>query len=283
MNARQIIPENRDPYVIARKLFEVVRAELLLHKNSAEYLSRDEAALLLRYYGNTLRKNPARQSHYFAQRIKNVVKLLLYGKQPRILDCGCGFGTESLIFALLGGKVLGVDLNSERLGVAKKRIDYYRKLNPQLQIDFKLCNILKYKCSDAFDIVYAKEFISHVHPVPKFIEFAHKCLKDGGYLILHDTNPLNPLSRYRAWKEHRCGLYKFVKDPETGENVTYAVERLVSTFTLKQLLSTSGFRVVGVNFYVWPGPNLLLPIISFIEAKLKIPVTSLYEIIAMKT
>jgi 2-polyprenyl-3-methyl-5-hydroxy-6-metoxy-1,4-benzoquinol methylase len=81
-----------------------------------------------------LGKNPLRHSHYFAQRIKNVVKLLLcsamHARRMRILDCGCGFGTESLIFALLGGKVLGVDLNVERLDIAKKRINYYKKLHP---------------------------------------------------------------------------------------------------------------------------------------------------------
>jgi SAM-dependent methyltransferase len=232
-----------------------------------------------------LSKNSARESHYFIQRIKNVVELLLQMHPRRlcILDCGCGFGTESIIFALLGSKVLGVDLNAERLNVAKKRINYYKELHPQLEIDFKLCNVLEYKRTDAFDIVYAKEFISHVHPLSGFIRVAQNCLIKGGYLFLHDTNPLNPWSSYKAWKEHKYGLYKFVKDPETGRNMPYAVERLVPPFTLKQLLSVNGFQVVEVNFYVWPGPNLLLPLINLLEMKLKIPVTPLYEIVAIKT
>ena len=275
-----------DAYVVARRLFEVVKTELLFHIHF-KCFSRSETALLYRYYRNMLSKNPLRQSHYFAQRIKNVVKLLLQSRMHtqrlRILDCGCGFGTESIIFALLGGKVLGVDLNAERLSVAKKRINYYKELQPQLEIDFRLCNILEYRCTDAFDIIYAKEFISHVHPLSEFVRVAQNCLRKGATLFLHATNLLNPWSSYKAWKEHKHGLYRFVKDPETGRRIPYAVERLVSPFVLKQLLSANGFQVVEINFYVWPGPNLLLPLINFVETKLKIPVTLLYEIVAIKT
>jgi SAM-dependent methyltransferase len=286
MKSNLVISNDSDAYSVARRLFEVVRTELLFHIHSTKYLSRSETALLYKYYHNMLSKNPLRQAHYFAQRIKNVVKLLLQNRiraqQLRILDCGCGFGTESIIFALLGGKVLGIDLNAERFYIAKKRVNYYKELYPRLEVDFKLCNILEYKCIDTFDVVYAKEFISHVHPISGFLRIARNCLRKRGYLFIHDTNPLNPWSSYKAWKEHKHGLYRFVKDPETGKNILYAVERLVSPFTLKNLLSANGFQVVEVNFYVWPGPNLLLPLISLAEARLKIPVTPLYEIIAIK-
>jgi len=113
---------------------------------------------------------------------------------------------------------------------------------PWLDVDFKLCNILKCKFNDAFDIVYAKEFISHVHPISKFVEAAQKIIRDGGYLIISDTNPLNPLSSYRAWKEHRRGLYKYVKDPETGEYVPYAIERLVSRTFLGKSFQITAFK-----------------------------------------
>jgi len=273
-------------YGVAKRLFEVVRAELLFHTRSTKYLSKRETALLYEYYYDMISKNSLRQAHYFAQRIKNVVKLLLqsriYAQQLHVLDCGCGFGTESIIFALLGGKVLGIDLNAERLHIAKKRVSYYEELHTGLDIDFKLCNILRYKCVDAFDIVYAKEFISHVHPISKFIRVVRNCLRKGGYLFIHDTNPLNPWSSYKAWKEHRHSLYKFVKDPETGRDIPYAVERLVSPFALKNMLSANGFQVIEINFYVWPGPSILLPIISFVETSLKIPITPLYEIVAIK-
>lgn len=274
-----------DPYVVAKRLFKIVRSELLFHISSTGYLSREERASLYRYYCRMLRKNPLRESHYFAQRIKNVVKVLLYNNEQEIsiLDSGCGFGTESLVFALLGGKVLGIDLNPERLAVAMKRVTYYKKLNPKLKVTFKLCNILKYKCKSTFNVIYAKEFISHVHPVSKFIEFAWKCLKPGGYLVIHDTNPLNPYCSYKAWRAHKHSLYKFVKDPETGENIMYAVERLVPSFILKRLLRANNFKILSINYYGWIGPNLFLPLINSIETKLKVPITPLYEIVSMKS
>jgi len=127
-----IISNDFNAYGVARRLFEVVRAELLFHIRSTKYLSKRETALLYKYYHDMIGKNSLRQAHYFAQRIKNVVKLLLqsriYAQQLHVLDCGCGFGTESIIFALLGGKVLGIDLNAERLHIAKKRVSYYEEV-----------------------------------------------------------------------------------------------------------------------------------------------------------
>ncbi|MEM2505872.1 MAG: methyltransferase domain-containing protein [Nitrososphaeria archaeon] len=152
----------------------------------------------------------------------------------------------------------------------------------RINADFELCSILESEFDDSFDVVYAKEFISHVHPVPQFIKVALKYLKSGGYIIISDTNPLNPLTRYLAYKEHRKGLYKIVKNPVTGSNVLYAVERLISPYTLIQLLRSNGFFVVDVSFYVWPGPSALLPLIKIIEEPLKFPITPIYTITAIK-
>lgn len=189
------------------------------------------------------------------------------------------------MFAVLGAKVLGVDLRSERLSIAKKRVKYYEDhFLISLDVTFRPCNILRYKIEweNSFDIVYAKEFISHVHPVFKFIEHARAYLKNGGFLIISDTNPLNPVSSYRAWKAHRRGLYEHVKDPETGEDVPCAIERLITPYALKKLLLNNGFQVVSTNFYVYPVPTVALPVISIIEEYVKLPIPLVYEVIAVK-
>ncbi|MEM2505871.1 MAG: hypothetical protein QXF61_02365 [Nitrososphaeria archaeon] len=113
--------ENIDSYAISFELAKIFMNELKFHLCNQKYLSKDELSQLYQYYKKFLNKNLKRQLHYFAQRIKKVVELLVKSKtQLSILDCGCGFGTETLIFALLGAKVLGVDLNAKRLNVAKK-------------------------------------------------------------------------------------------------------------------------------------------------------------------
>ncbi|WP_434297717.1 class I SAM-dependent methyltransferase [Clostridium sporogenes] len=48
-------------------------------------------------------------------------KLLPYVKSKTILDIGCGYGYNSLIFAQNGAKkVIGIDLSQKMLEVAKK-------------------------------------------------------------------------------------------------------------------------------------------------------------------
>lgn len=276
-----------DSYTISRKLAKIFMDELQFHLHQHIYLSINEANQLYKYYSNFLNKNSERQLHYFAQRIKNAIQMIVKSRtRLSILDCGCGFGTEALMFAVLGAKVLGVDLNSERLDVARKRVKYYEEhFLTNLEVTFKLCNIFRYKSEweNSFDIIYAKEFISHAYSVSKFIEFARAYLKNGGYLIVNDTNPLNFISSYMAWKDHRRGLFKYAKDPETGEYIPYAVERLFSPYALKKLLLNNGFQAPYINFYGILGPAVALPLISLIEKHVKLSILPIYEIMAVKS
>ena len=47
--------------------------------------------------------------------------------RPRILDLGCGMGTQSLLFALLGAEVLGVDLDGGALETLGARMLFYEQ------------------------------------------------------------------------------------------------------------------------------------------------------------
>ena len=45
---------------------------------------------------------------------------------PRVIELGCGTGTSSLLFSLLGAEVIGVDLDADLIAICKKRTLFYR-------------------------------------------------------------------------------------------------------------------------------------------------------------
>ena len=154
-----LLSVRKNNYTLAYQLFEIIFNEIKFHENSTKYLTRKEFKALCRYYSTWMTSRNKYYGHYFAQRIKNSVQLImeLDSAQPNVLDCGCGFGSESIAFGLLGAKVFGVDLSTERINVASKRLTYYEdRCADELDVSFKNMNILDYEYSEIFDMVYAK-------------------------------------------------------------------------------------------------------------------------------
>jgi len=272
-------------YTIAYQLFKIIFNEIKFHENSTEYLTRKEFQPLCRYYSTWMTSRNKYYGHYFAQRIKNSVQFIMESgsASPNVLDCGCGFGSESIAFGLLGAKVFGVDLSTERIDVASKRLNYYKdRCADELDVSFKNINILDYECDKLFDMVYAKEFITHMYSISKFVEFSKRVLKSSGHLIITDANPLNPVVYCKAWIAHKNRLYAIVTDPKTGKDVPYAVERLISPFYLKSLLRQNNFELIS-NFYGIPlVPFNLVSVIKLFEDKVNLPFLALYEVVSMK-
>jgi len=115
----------------------------------------------------------------------------------------------TIALASLGARVTSVDLSIERLKIAKKRLEYYvdKSIVDSAHIEFIHRNVLEY-CGATFDILYAKEFVSHVYSIRSFLQFRSNQLKPGGVLIISDGNPLNPVVSMKARRAHKYGLFK---------------------------------------------------------------------------
>lgn len=196
--------------------------------------------------------------------------------QGRILDAGSGYGTESLLFSLLGNEVTGVELVPERTQLAKSRIEYFAtKWETPLKLQFVNANIFRFlEKADPFDIIWIMEAISHIHPPDVFLDLARRKLKKGGKIIISDPNGLSPLAWLRSVKIRGSFKYKThrrFKDPETGSPVDYGQERIFPVFGLKKMLIEKGFRIKRINISGFMGtsfiPDVLLlkkPIVRFL-------------------
>jgi len=240
-----------------------------------EFSCRRESGLdvlpLRVYYKNMFMRDnlliPVSANGYSYRLIPAVEECRKLEGQGRILDAGSGYGTESLLFSLLGSEVTGVELVPERAQFAKSRIEYFASVwNSPLKLQFVNADIFRYlEKADPFDIIWIMEAISHIHPPDVFLDLVRRKLKKGGKIIISDPNGLSPLAWLRSVKIRGSITHKThqrFKDPETGSPVDYGQERIFTVFNLKKMLMEKGFRVDRVNISGFMGtsftPNVLL-------------------------
>lgn len=102
----------------------------------------EEAGLLTRW------RQPFFRQHYARTFAAASAFLLGAAEKPTILDLGCGSGTQSLYFALMGARVIGVDLDTAALEIMKKRVKFYGELAGR-ELDVQVF------CSDTIAFDYA--------------------------------------------------------------------------------------------------------------------------------
>jgi ubiquinone/menaquinone biosynthesis C-methylase UbiE len=101
----------------------------------------------------------------------------------RVLEVGCGIGTDTINFARAGAKVTAVDLSERSLEIAQKRAQIYG-LNNITFIQANVEDLSQSMATSLFDLVYSFGVIHHTpHPEPALSQMS-AVLRPGGTLKL---------------------------------------------------------------------------------------------------
>jgi len=100
-------------------------------------------------------------------------------KNKRVLEIGCGIGTEAVRFAEGGAIYTGIDISDHAVEIAQHRFDLFN-----LPGTFKVLNGTEDLSSlGKFDLVYSCGVIHHWPDINKFISNIHNLLEDNGRFI----------------------------------------------------------------------------------------------------
>ncbi len=145
--------------------------------------------------------------------------------QAACLDIGCGFGISHALVVDKVGSLVGVDVSSDAIDVA-------REANPNVAYHVQEDESLPFD-SGRFDFCSTVCVVHHVPPDewPAFVAEAWRVTKQGGLFAVYEHNPINPMTRWAVW---RC--------PFDHDAV------LLRSGKVRELLRNQGFEIVKCRY-----------------------------------
>lgn len=94
----------------------------------------------------------------------------------RLLEVGCGMGTDLLQFARGGARVTGVDLTPRSIETSRRHLELYGQRG-----DFALTDAEKLPFADeSFDVAYSNGVLHHTPDTAEAVREIHRVLRPGG-------------------------------------------------------------------------------------------------------
>lgn len=160
---------------------------------------------LNRYY--KFHNNPAMFEYkkaYFCQRlnyifnqVNNLVKET--GKPIQIWDCGCGFGTTSLFFAINGIKVHGTTIGQHYYSKISNRKEFWSKYGNTDLFTVNYTDVFDHKIDDLYDIIMLQDTLHHLEPLPETLNSLYNALSSQGKIIVTEANGNNLIHRVKLF------------------------------------------------------------------------------------
>jgi len=124
----------------------------------------------------------------------------------RVLEIGCGMGTDGAQFAKAGADYTGVDLTNAAVELARKRFEV-----SGLKGEFRVADAERLDFPDkSFDLVYSHGVLHHTPDIEAAVREIHRVLKPGGRAIvmLYHLGSYNYRIGIRVLRRAGAGLLK---------------------------------------------------------------------------
>lgn len=166
--------------------------------------------------------------------VRHDLLAMVEGQPRRVLSLGCGTGATEVHFVRQGASVFGIDVSSDAVAIAGKRLetaivaDVEGDPLPQLH-------------PGSFDLILCGDVLEHLRFAEHVLDRLRGWLADDGQLVLSVPNAthytiLRQLVLRRDWKYEDAGLF------DRGHY------RLFTKKSLLRLLDEHGLRVAAVSF-----------------------------------
>lgn len=145
----------------------------------------------------------------------------------RILDVGCGDGSNAAAIAKVGASVVGIDVNSERLALATARkrsslLAFHRMDAADLEFE-----------DESFDKVVSFCVIEHFPSDERVLAELHRVLRPGGVLALSADSLSNP---------------EITESERAAHRTRYAAHTLYTPEVVRDKLGRTGFELERTRY-----------------------------------
>ena len=171
-------------------------------------------------------------------RVIALVRQTRSGSDPLdVVDIGCGAGTQAMMWASLGHRLRGLDINASLVEIARERAF---AAGLEIQFDVGSATGLPYE-DGSCDVSLIPELLEHVQDWERCLDEATRILRHGGVLYLSTTNVLCPhqnefyLPAYSWYPRSLKRRYERLSVTTRPELVSYARFPAVHWFSFFQL------------------------------------------------
>jgi 2-polyprenyl-3-methyl-5-hydroxy-6-metoxy-1,4-benzoquinol methylase len=243
--------ERRGPFTMFDKTASI--SDFLQLWLTRPLLPPAEQHTLYDYYAGYRRHFPERLQFYYRRQIQEVLDLIAARPGARVLEIGCGTGTESLWMAMQGASVHAVELTVERFKVANARKAIIeRQSGRTLDCEFINMSMLDLATESAYDIVWMEQAFHHLEPRDVVVRKIIDLLKPGGHVVISEANGLNPLLQLQLFRQRGFKTIRHVED-HTGRRHPYGDERILRASSLARLFERQGVDTVSIaHFRLFP-------------------------------
>lgn len=166
-----------------------------------------------------------------------------------VIDIGCNAGANCFVWAEIGHRVAGLDINQPLLAIAEQRA-----AAAGYRIDFRLGSATELPWPDAsFDVCVVPELLEHVVEWQRCLDEFCRVLRPGGVVYISTTNWLCPVQ-----EEFRLPLYSWypaplkrhyerlaaTTRPELANYAKFPAVNWFSYFRLRAALASRGLRAI---------------------------------------
>jgi 2-polyprenyl-6-hydroxyphenyl methylase/3-demethylubiquinone-9 3-methyltransferase len=217
-------------------------------KSQTEVLDHSSHEQFYEYYAQAS-QNEKTRSRFIAIRDMLLRVLWDHTRQAtafEVADIGCGAGTLSILWAELGHRVHGLDVNEPLLSLAKQRA-----ADSHCDIDFRLGSATALPWPDSsMDVCMVPELLEHVAEWQTCLWEFSRVLRPNGILFLTTSNKLCPVQQefnlplyswYPAPIKRKVERLAITTRPDLANFAKYPAVNWFSFYGLRRYLSRFGF------------------------------------------
>ena len=249
-------------------------------------LELDNHTAFDRYYAGYRKHFGPYARHYYEDQTREVCALISQSLAPRLLEVGCGCGTEAIWFALLGARTVAIDINTKRLAVARARQAFVEKaIGRSLVLEFRHQSLFDIGGSEMFDVIWMEQVFHHLEPRVEVYSAVSRLLTPGGSVVISEANGWNPFLQAVVFCKRGLKTIVDRRSPKGGR-VLYGNERITIPSVLARGFRASGVERQSVRYFrTMPNTRIadgLLPL-EHVVPRLAAPLFSHYNFVGRKT